>query len=136
MNDDELLVLAAWAVNGGAWHPLTHEKPWSPLTDDGDALRLAVNLRLTIKHQQSWSNSDACMDVVVRAFECRASRDLPSTYVTYVRGDLSEKTREIERDFIAYMLRTGKWQDSAEVATRRAIVRAAAEIGKVTKGQQ
>ena len=40
MTDNELLALAAKAVNGGGWHPMTHEKLWNPLTDDGDALRL------------------------------------------------------------------------------------------------
>jgi hypothetical protein len=53
MNDSELLEAAAKAVNGGAWHPLTHDTPngvWSPLADDGDALRLAIALRLHIDH--------------------------------------------------------------------------------------
>ena len=52
MTDRELLEKAAKAVNGGAWHPLTHDTPdgraWNPLTDDGDALRLAVKLRLSV----------------------------------------------------------------------------------------
>ena len=49
MTDRELLGLAARAVNGGAWHPLTHEKPWNPLEDDGDALRLAVRLGINLE---------------------------------------------------------------------------------------
>ena len=52
MTDDELLALAATAVNGGAWHPLTHDTPtgkWNPLEDDGDALRLAVTLGIGIE---------------------------------------------------------------------------------------
>lgn len=52
MTDRELLELAAKAVNGGAWHPLTHDTPngtWNPLTDDGDALRLAVALRMLVE---------------------------------------------------------------------------------------
>ena len=43
MTDLELLKLAAKSVNGGAWHPITHDTPtesWNPLEDDGDALRL------------------------------------------------------------------------------------------------
>lgn len=40
--DDELLALAAKA--GG----IDTAKPWAPLTDDGDALRLAVKLRMTV----------------------------------------------------------------------------------------
>lgn len=50
--DQDLLELAAKAVNGGSWHPLTHATPgrneWNPLADDGDALRLAVMLRLQV----------------------------------------------------------------------------------------
>lgn len=48
MTDRELLELAARAVNGGAWHPLTHAKPWNPLTDDGDRYRLAKHLGISI----------------------------------------------------------------------------------------
>lgn len=51
MTDKELLEKAAKAINGGAWHPLTHDTPgrraWNPLTDDGDALRLAVQLHIS-----------------------------------------------------------------------------------------
>lgn len=51
MTDRELLELAAKAVNSGSWHPLTHDTPngrWNPLEDDGDALRLAVKLKIHI----------------------------------------------------------------------------------------
>jgi hypothetical protein len=53
MTDRELLEDAAKAVNGGAWHPLTHDTPngvWNPLLDDGDAFRLAVRLRIDVVH--------------------------------------------------------------------------------------
>ena len=50
--DVELLAAATEAVNGGCCHPLTHNPPhggsWNPLTDDGDALRLAVTLKIQI----------------------------------------------------------------------------------------
>ncbi len=80
--DRELLELAAKAVNGGAWHPLTHDTPngvWNPLTDDGDALRLAVKLRI-----------------------------------------------EVEAGWMVF-------SEDPYAATRRAIVRAAAEIGRMMK---
>lgn len=51
MTDRELLDAAAKAVNGGAWHTLTHDTPsgvWNPLQDDGDAFRLAVRLGIGI----------------------------------------------------------------------------------------
>jgi hypothetical protein len=57
MTDKELLEAAAKAVNGGAWHPLTHNTPngaWNPLADDGDALRLAVKLGIHISQQLSY----------------------------------------------------------------------------------
>jgi len=67
-----------------------HSKPWNPLTDDGDALRLAVKLKMLV-------------DVNERACEviCSAKFDI---------------TERILSDPLA--------------ATRRAIVRAAAEIGR------
>jgi hypothetical protein len=57
MTDHELLEAAAKTVNGGAWHPITHDTPngaWNPLTDDGDALRLAVKLGIHISQQLSY----------------------------------------------------------------------------------
>jgi hypothetical protein len=59
MTDRELLELAAKAAGiGGAWssarpgirtlHSHSEDLVWNPLTDDGDALRLAVKLRLEI----------------------------------------------------------------------------------------
>lgn len=105
MTDRELLELAAKAAGYVVrWYDdtLTHGptfgievepgnpcgfEPWDPLTDDGDALRLAVKLNMTI-------------DVgIARADEGEASGfDEPCDYA----------------------------------ATRRAIVRAAAEIGRTT----
>ena len=60
-SDRELLELAAKAAgyvvepdahipSGGIWLAESDgDKPWNPLTDDGDALRLAVELRLDIR---------------------------------------------------------------------------------------
>lgn len=59
MSDRELLELAAKAVgikttpslSGGIWIPEGSElqREWNPLIDDGDALRLAVKLKLIIQ---------------------------------------------------------------------------------------
>ena len=73
MSDRELLELAAKAA-GLRMHDGTHawmEGPsqwvrWNPLTDDGDALRLAVQLRLNVSvfddamgnEAEAWSYSD------------------------------------------------------------------------------
>lgn len=104
MNDRELLELAAKAagmtgtyfnVFADAEVPLSDgEGPWNPLTDDGDALRLAVKLRIEV---EPWIHGDsACARAAVR---------------------------EVLVDEPHY-------GDDPERATRRAIVRAAAEIGK------
>lgn len=71
MNDKELLELAAkaagypihsdaWACGQGGGTPSLYMgnggPKWSPLTDDGDALRLAVKLRLDIEFDGSMVN--------------------------------------------------------------------------------
>jgi len=102
MTNKELLELAAKAAgykgeyqNGGEWMSVRYgfteafyvddlEKYWNPLTDDGDALRLAVKLGINVPTR--WEH---------------------------------EKMERCGLDFYA--------------ATRRAIVRAAAEIGKGMK---
>lgn len=106
MTDKELLELAAKAagVNGGyseplrgiqrdymdARHGLCHTF-WNPLTDDGDALRLAVKLNIAVQHHTEG-------------------------YVVAWEGRKAGVLEDYEGDPYA--------------ATRRAIVRAAAEIGK------
>jgi hypothetical protein len=99
MTDKELLELAAKAA-GRKWLSYHHQKGlccrddsygglieyyWNPLTDDGDALRLAVKLRLT----------------------------------PHIDGNLTD----CEDCTVAHL-------DDPYAATRRAITRAAAEIGK------
>ena len=126
MNNRELLELAAkaagieYTVNDdeyykthsffGLWLTF-HDEPseyarryWNPLTDDGDALRLAVNLMIAPTRYQSYS-------------------------MAYALGNPLPATEEII-----------EWHSSNNndpyVATRRAIVRAAAEIGKNMKGSE
>ena len=105
MTDTELLELAAKAVGyeyseigGGSRHD---PKPgiiqpyvrWNPLTDDGDALRLAVKLRLWVgQHEDGVTVSDLYARFTVVIEEDHGTDDL--------------------------------------AATRRAIVRAAAEVGR------
>lgn len=85
------------AIPGGGQESCLVEM-WNPLTDDGDALRLAIQLRVSIDHnhpadQSPWVSATA-------------------------DGGRAEKVEEFEdeRDRCA--------------ATRMAIVRAAAEIGR------
>jgi hypothetical protein len=89
MTDKELLELAAKAVWGDFADQML-QSGWNPLTDDGDALRLAVKLELSIQ-----PDSDLVMV-----------------------GDMY-----CEWEY---------YTDRGE-ATRRAITRAAAEIGKTMK---
>jgi hypothetical protein len=96
MTDKELLELAAKAADIELWHEDVFTKGltqkisqsgilcWNPLTDDGDALRLAVKLNL-----------------------------------------LSDARFNHERDVLMFTQSIEKFE-----ATRRAITRAAAEIGK------
>ena len=106
-NDRELLERAAKAIGkdnpfekyrdiDGDFYPV-----WNPLTDDGDALRLAVKLKLSI--DTNWYNTDACW----------------YTDKTCVMSMASVEEEPHNSDPYA--------------ATRRAIVRAAAAIGKGTK---
>lgn len=95
MTDKELLKLAAKAVGIKlSWHD---NHAWNPLNDDGDALRLAEKLGLTI-----------CMDGTGTVSAC----DNLDRYNIFVTQSIQECGSRI-------------------AATRRAIVRAAAEIGKL-----
>jgi len=106
MTDRELLELAAKAAgiegrwmtkgDGDLWlFRNDFSDPWNPLTDDGDALRLAVKLGMTI---EQWSEGHV--------------------YVGHRHPGNFEHERH-RKDPLA--------------ATRRAIVRAAAEIGRSMK---
>ena len=102
MTDRELLELAAKAAGievigpmGDDGLTLFNGKHWNPLTDDGDALRLAVDLEL---------------DVIPSGYLIDGE---PYVLVQYARNETSEPQ--------------GK---DSYAATRRAIVRAAAEIGR------
>jgi hypothetical protein len=105
VTDKELLELAAKAagielefVDAEGTYWLGNEVPWNPLTDDGDALRLAVKLRLDV--MTDCPNS-VCIEVPI------GKKD---NWITENTGDDSF--------------------ENVLIATRRAIVRAAAEIGR------
>ena len=98
MTDAELTGLAFKAAFSGA--DINHDKDmlkhWSPLTDDGDALRLAVSLGMNVGNMGCDSIEAWC---------------------------ISEVDGSVCRGIVA------KYDDPT-AATRRAIVRAAAEIGR------
>ena len=52
MTDRELLEMAAKAAgiaDGDVFYDMDNDKEWNPLTDDGDALRLAVKLYIGVR---------------------------------------------------------------------------------------
>lgn len=113
MSNKELLELAAKAAgielfmptHNGAWLDNTAGVRWNPLTDDGDALRLAVKLGLGI----------STMINAVKAGECLGfdgDGNLDETFMA------CEKFNDHDGDRFS--------------ATRLAITRAAAEIGMMT----
>ena len=107
MTDRELLELAAKAIRF-KWDEqafdgtlMAGNAGWNPLTDDGDALRLAVKLEMQVSS----------------GFRGRIT---VAVYLEHGMNALPFKTREVMRD-------------DPYAATRRAIVRAAAEIGRNMK---
>jgi hypothetical protein len=95
MTDRKLLELAAKAAGAEKLTKTLYQvdgSDWNPLTDDGDALRLAVKLQLDLRQSES---------MVV------AEREFPTEVGVANMKELDPL-----------------------VATRRAIVRAAAEIGR------
>ena len=76
--------------------------PWNPLTDDGDALRLAVQLMIRVS--------------VNRAFPLGIPGSVTAEYP--------------DRDCFYFALGEAVTNGDPYAATRRAIVRAAAELGR------
>lgn len=101
MTDKELLTLAAKAAGiqyterEGVMYvvaSLVHSREWNPLTDDGDAFRLAVKLSLTVevghdKYSDVWAypNKDTKRDKV-RATEPFDGDPLAATRLAIVRA--------------------------------------------------
>lgn len=111
MNDKELLELAAkaagieldWDMPERCKSPwiIDSSTQWNPLIDDGDALRLAVKLGLQLLPYPIYKNPK---------FACIAQ-------IASLDADNEREISEIE-----------KYGDDPYAATRRAIVRAAAEL--------
>lgn len=115
MTDRELLEKAAKAAGIDLWHEdvftngLTRKVSpngilsWNPLTDDGDALRLAVKLHVELEHNQPQDQH-----LYVAAFRCGCE-------MLYAPVNSVEELED---------------EPQRPAATRRAIVRAAAAIGE------
>jgi len=105
MNEDkELLTLAAKAagINMDSWE----DCGWSPLSDDGDALRLAVRLGISLTPYPIYQQDDRHSVIAKQRRTTDTLREINPTEIVEVYGD------------------------DPYAATRRAIVRAAAEIGR------
>jgi hypothetical protein len=112
MTDKELLVLAAKAADIELWHEDVFTKGltqkisqsgilcWNPLTDDGDALRLAVACGIAVTPYPIY--------------------EWPKHSVVAARRSIESSSTEVVE----------LYGENPDVATRRAITRAAAEIGK------
>jgi hypothetical protein len=99
MTDRELLELAAKACGLEEAKMRIEFNQWNPLEDDGDALRLAVQLKLEVFFH-------------------------PSSVEAHIAGGRIPPIRHIAREL---------YDADPYAATRRAIVRAAAEIGRNMK---
>lgn len=104
MTDRELLEAAADAAGVasdglGGCYDMEREAAWNPLEDDGDALRLAVKLGISIEVHHDSAQPKAWLRVVYFS-------------TCWVHAMVDEYEKE------------------PYAATRRAIVRAAAEIGR------
>lgn len=93
-------------VSNGVRNPHHENGPWNPLEDDGDALRLAVKLQISIHNEHLQAGSTYCT---------RVDSDDPF-------GDvLSEEACDGDGETL---------QESDYAATRRAIVIAAAQLAE------
>lgn len=63
VENKELLSLAAKALNGEAWHPLTHTTLWNPIDDDGQALQLGVELGMDISQMVQGVKVAECLGI-------------------------------------------------------------------------
>lgn len=111
-------------------------RTWNPLNDDGDALRLAVTLEITLDFH-------GCSETI----RANVFANLPKKRQWWASGG----PHWVRQEYVPEeMWRTGREEDvrfadwyleneidvvrGLDVATRRAIVRAAAEISRESKG--
>lgn len=105
MTDRELLEAAAkaagisdsltWTPGSTPWRRLDSGRSctWNPLADDGDALRLAVKLRLHVDHHQSgvsaWVMSRNSSSATAERYEEDTGNDAADTRRAIVRAAAS-----------------------------------------------
>lgn len=131
MSDRELLEKAAKAA--GMWDAENGciDVPWSPLTDDGDAHRLAVKLRIWIDYQGCGDSTPAHVSAHYYLKGLYGAPNHRWVNEDYVPEEMFSSAYMPDRTHAAYQLEQGLIR-GLEPATRRAIVRAAAAIGGKT----
>lgn len=152
MNDHELLELAAKAAGvnlvskmlpafgGGEVEEYFNQFDdgrigcWNPLEDDGDALRLAVALKIEIRLGGVSTSIPANVAVSYPKKISSASESQITIVQRYVPDEMFTNTDsrfgESDRRFAEYYVQNYWPTVGVMAATRRAIVRAAAEIGR------
>lgn len=109
---------------------------WNPLEDDGDALRLAVKLRIELKFGGVSTRSIPSNVAVSYPKQLSSASERQILLVEqYVPDDMFTNTDsrfgESDRRFAEYYVRNYGTTIGVMRATRRAIVRAAAEMGRI-----
>ena len=130
--DRELLGLAAKAyasqdirkLNFGAWFNDERGTCWNPITDDGDALRLAVALNIKYEFQSSCIVVAEVSRIGGSIFDKKHSAT-----VDYVPEEMFASSYGPDISHANYLVSTGMIRGKASAA-RLAIVRAAAEVGR------
>ena len=109
---------------------------WNPIADDGDALRLAVALKIEIRLGGVSTSIPANVAVSYPKI-CSASESQITIVERYVPDEMFTNTDsrfgESDRRFAEYYVQNYGTTVGVMAATRRAIVRAAAEIGRSLK---
>lgn len=101
---------------------------WNPLKDDGDAFRLAVKLRIWVDYRGCSISTPAHISA---HYYDMSAWSKPKRWLNehYVPDEMFLSEYKEDRDYAKYQLGQGLVR-GLEIAVRRAIVRAAAEIGK------
>jgi hypothetical protein len=104
---------------------------WNPLTDDCDALRLAVKLNLNLRFGASDSDFHPALIYADLPRSPYVSRKRDWLSVEFIPDDLLSSQNPETASYASYLIRNyPELVQGKNAATRRAIVRAAAEIGK------
>lgn len=149
MTDQELLKFAAKAY-GRPWkwveseygykvpgmlvrdsaHEVDYYFAWNPLEDDGDAFRLSVKMHIHLDYSGCSLSDPAHISALYTPINGRGSSSLQWINVHYIPEEMFTPDYHKQEKFAAYLMDQGGYVRGIESAARRAIAKAAAEIGK------